>query len=93
MAITIHDLGKLGSFFYDNHDYKMYEYLLKLKKIDWLRSNNILVCRTIREDGRILNSDEATPLTCAVIKKLGLPLSKEEQQKEKHIAEKMKNEL
>ena len=90
LAITISALGKLGRFFYDNSDYKMSDYLPKLQKIDWLRSNNIWVGRTIRENGKVLNSEEAVSLTCAVIKReLGLPLTKEEKQKEKQISEKM----
>lgn len=90
LAITISALGKLGRFFYDNSDYKMSDYLPKLQKIDWLRSNSIWVGRTIRENGKVLNSEEAISLTCAVIKReLGLPLTKEEKQKEKQISEKM----
>ena len=90
LAITISALGKLGRFFYDNGDYKMNDYLPKLKKIDWLRSNSIWVGRTIRENGKVLNSEEAISLTCAVIKReLSLPLTKEEKQKEKQISEKM----
>ena len=90
LAITISALGKLGRFFYDNKDYKMNDYLPKLQKIDWLRSNSIWVDRTIRENGKVLNSEEAISLTCAVIKReLGLPLTKEEKQKEKQISEKM----
>ena len=90
LAITISALGKLGRFFYDNKDYKMNDYLPKLQKIDWLRSNSIWVGRTIRENGKVLNSEEAISLTCAVIKReLGLPLTKEEKQKEKQISEKM----
>lgn len=90
LAITISALGKLGRFFYDNSGYKMSDYLPKLQKIDWLRSNNIWVGRTIRENGKVLNSEEAISLTCAVIKReLGLPLTKEEKQKEKQISEKI----
>lgn len=90
LAITISALGKLGRFFYDDSDYKMCDYLPKLQKIDWLRSNKIWIGRTIRENGKVLNSEEAIALTCAVIKReLGLPLTKEEMQKEKQISEKM----
>ena len=90
LAITISALGKLGRFFYDNSEYKMGDYLQKLQKIDWLRSNGIWVGRTIRENGKVLNSEEAISLTCAVIKReLGLPLTKEEAQKEKQLSEKL----
>ena len=90
LAITINAFGKLGRFFYDNSEYVMSEYLSKLKQIDWLRSNDIWVGRTIRENGKVLNSEEAIALTYAVIKReLGLPLTKDEKQKEKQISEKI----
>ncbi len=90
LAITISAFGKLGRFFYDNSDYQMKDYLVNLQQIDWLRSNTIWVGRTIRENGKVLNSEEAIALTCAIIKReIGLPLSKEEKQKEKQISEKM----
>ena len=42
------------------------------------------------DNGKVLNSEEAISLTCAVIKReIGLPLTKEEKQKEKQISEKM----
>ena len=63
--------------------------LTKLQKIDWLRSNNAWVERTIRENGKVLTSEEAVGLTCSKIKQyIDLPLSKEEQQKEKQLREK-----
>ncbi len=90
LAITISAFGKLGRFFYDNSEYHMSEYLPKLSQIDWLRSNDIWVGRTIRDNGKVLNSEEAISLTYAVIKReLGLPLTKDEQQKEKQISERI----
>lgn len=89
LAITINALGKLGRYFYDNRNLDMKGYLIRLRGIDWLRSNEMWVDRTIRQNGKVLNSEEAVSLTCAVIKlQIGLPLTKEEQQKEKQIAEK-----
>ena len=90
LAITISAFGKLGRFFFDNDNYKKQDYLPKLQQIDWLRSNNMWIGRTIRDNGKVLNSEEAISLTCAVIKReIGLPLTKEEKQKEKQISEKM----
>lgn len=90
LAITISAFGKLGRFFFDNDNYKMQDYLPKLQQIDWLRSNSMWIGRTIRDNGKVLNSEEAISLTCAVIKReIGLPLTKEEKQKEKQISEKM----
>lgn len=90
LAITISAFGRLGRFFYDNSEYNVNEYLCKLKQIDWLRSNKKWVGRTIRENGKVLNSEEAIMLTCAEIKReIGLPLTKEEIQKERIISEKV----
>lgn len=89
LAITISAFGKLGRCFYDDRKLNMEEYLAKLQKIDWLRSNKMWVNRAIRENGKVLFSEEAVSLTCALIKKeIGLPLTKEEKQKEKQFTEK-----
>ena len=89
LAITISAFGRLGRFFYDNSEYSMNEYLTKLQQIDWLRSNSVWIGRTLRENGKVLNNEEAITLTCAVIKReIGLPLTKEEQLKDKQILEK-----
>lgn len=90
LAITISALGKLGRFFYDNRQFDMNQYLVQLRKIDWLRSNRDWIGRTIRENGKVLNSEESISLTCSKIKLIiGIPLSKEELQKEKQLMEKM----
>lgn len=68
LSITLSALGKLGRYFYDNSEVDMGIYLLKLKKIDWSRTNKDWVNRTIRENGKVLNSDEAIGLTCDMIK-------------------------
>lgn len=89
LAITISAFGKLGRCFYDNRKLNMSDYLSKLQKIDWLRSNKKWVNRAIRENGKVLFSEEAVALTCALIKmEIGLPLTKEEKQKEKQFTEK-----
>lgn len=89
LAITISAFGKLGRCFYDDRKLNMEEYLAKLQKIDWLRSNKMWVNRAIRENGKVLFSEEAVSLTCSLIKmEIGLPLTKEEKQKEKQFTEK-----
>jgi DNA sulfur modification protein DndB len=88
LAITISAFGRLGRCFYDQQDLGMEEKLKKLQAIDWLRSNPLWIGRTIRENGKVQNSEEAIALTCAAIKQqIGLPLTKEELLKEKQIAE------
>lgn len=86
LAITISSLGRLGRIFYDNKKLDMSIYLSKLKNIDWLRSNPLWLGRTIRNNGKVLNSEEAIMLTCSAIKiEIGLPLNSEEEQKEKQL--------
>lgn len=88
LAVTISAFGRLGRCFYDDRSLKMKDYLIHLQEIDWLRSNVEWVGRTIRENGKVLNSEDSIALTCASIKRqIGLPLSKEEQQREKQLIE------
>ena len=89
LSITLTALGKLGNYFFKNKDIDMAIYLQKLKDIDWLRSNaENWLGRSIRENSKVLNSEEAISLTCSKIKQLiGVPLSKEEKQKEKKFSE------
>lgn len=89
LAITILALGKLGRYFYDNPNISLDDHLKGLQKIDWLRSNPAWHNRAIRENGKVLSSEEAIGLTCNMIKlQIGVPLSKEEKQKELHFMEK-----
>lgn len=82
LAITISALGKVGRYFYDHPQSDMCNILKGLKKIDWLRSNEMWIGRTIRENGKVLNSEDAINLTCIVIKKeLGIVLTNDEQKK------------
>ena len=86
LSITINAFGRLGRVFYKIRDYDMESYLCKLKNIDWMRSNPIWMGCTIRENGKVQTSDEAIILTCSAIKKsIGLPLSRDEENKENHI--------
>ena len=84
LAITLTALGKLGRYFYDNPHVDMKDSLKKLQEIDWSRYNaENWLGRTIREDGKVMNSEEAVTLTCSKIKQLvGIPLGKDEQTKE-----------
>ena len=68
LSITLSALGKLGRYFYDNPKIRMASHLQKLQKIDWSRKNKNWVNKTIRENGKVLNSDEAIGLTCDTIK-------------------------
>ncbi len=90
LAITISAFGKLGRYFYDNKKVDMPKTLKKLQNIDWLRSNEDWLGRTIRNDGKVLNSEAANNHTCTKIKQLlGLTLTQEEIKKEKKLMEKI----
>ena len=54
-----------------------------LKKIDWRRSASVWKYRTIRENGRMINNEDAIILTCNVVKKnLSIPLDEAETTRE-----------
>lgn len=84
LAITLTALGKLGRYFYENPKVNMKTHLRKLRDIDWSRYNEEnWQGRMIREDGKVMNSEEAITLTCSKIKQLiGVPLTKDELAKE-----------
>lgn len=89
LAVTINALGRLGRTFFDNRSLDFQKYISNLSNIDWLRSNDEWKHRIIRENGKIVNSEEASILLCSKIKQLiGLELSKEEKRKEKNFMEK-----
>ena len=71
LAVTLTALGKLGRIFYEKSDLKMDAYLSKLKAIDWSRSNSEnWQGKMLREDGKVMNSEEAINMTCEKIKEL-----------------------
>lgn len=84
LAITLIALGKLGRYFYENREVDISSKLTKLREIDWSRTNyDNWLGRTIRENGKVMNSEEAVTLTCSKIKQLiGVPLTKDEKAKE-----------
>ena len=55
--------GKIGRLFYDNKNLDMENELKKLKKISWERTSANWIGNTIRENGKVLNSEEAIGLT------------------------------
>ena len=69
LSITLAAFGKLGRYFYDHKNVKMEKYLPNLKKINWSRTNKDWINKTIRENGKVVNSDEAIGLTCDMIMK------------------------
>lgn len=85
LSITINALGRLGQYFYKHED-EMNVFLPRIKEIDWSRSSDNWKNRIIRDNGKVMNNEEAVILTCAKIKELiGLPLTVEEKNKELQI--------
>ena len=84
LAITINAFGRLGRYFYKNRHLDMANVLKNLEKINWLRINEKdWLHRVIREDGKIINNEQAVIRTCTRIKEyLNIPLSEDEKSKE-----------
>lgn len=76
LAITIQAFGKLGRVFYENRDLDYKNILHGLTLINWSRDNDEWIGVTVRENGKVLNSEESISLTCKKIEELlGLVIS------------------
>ncbi|WP_285946303.1 DNA sulfur modification protein DndB [Thomasclavelia cocleata] len=83
-AVVIQSLGRVGNYFFTHKDKDMATILHLLREIDWRRSASEWKLRTIRANGRMINSDAAIILTANVIKKsLNIPLDNDESMREK----------
>lgn len=70
LSITIQAFGKLGRIFYENKDLDYKNILSGLTYINWSRDNDEWIGITVRENGKVLNSEESISLTCKKIEKL-----------------------
>ena len=78
-SVIIQVLGRLGNYFYLNPNVNLEEILIQLNRIDWRRSASVWKLRTIRENGRMINNEDAIILTCNVVKQvLSIPLDEAE---------------
>ena len=83
-SVVIQSLGRIGNYFYQNRDLDMKKYLCKLQQIDWKRNAPQWHLRTIKSNGRMINSESAAILTANVIKQeIGIKLDKDETSREK----------
>lgn len=86
LGVTLLSFSRVGIWLYQNKDKKMDSYLKKLSKIDWSRNNKAWNNRIIRDDGKIMNNENAIILAGNYIKMcLGMPLSKDEEKREETI--------
>jgi DNA sulfur modification protein dndB len=87
-AVVIQALGRVGNYFYLHRNANMHDSLQKLRDIDWKRTAHQWHLRTIRANGRMINSETAIILTANVIKqKIGIGLDEDELCKEKKFLE------
>lgn len=78
--VVLYAFGKLGSFFLNNQEIKMENYLKNLKKINWLRCDPLWYGRTI-VNGKIAVKKKNVNLTFLEIKELiGIELSSAEKE-------------
>lgn len=83
LGVMLLSFGRIGLWLYQNKNQKMSKYLNKLSSIDWSRTNPNWLGRIIREDGKIMNNENAVILAGNYIKEcLGMPLSKDEEKRE-----------
>ena len=82
-SVIIQVLGRLGNYFYLNKKVNLTETLKGLSKVEWRRSATVWKLRTIRENGRMINNEDAIILTCNVVKQiLSIPLDGAEMARE-----------
>ncbi len=82
-TVIIEALGQVGSYFMVHSD-MMEETLEKLCMVDWKRTAKCWRGRCVKENDKMMKSNQAIILTCNVIKKvLGIPMSEEEKNIEK----------
>ena len=89
-SVIIQVLGRLGNYFYLHPDCDIDLTLENLRYISWLRSDPLWRERAIRDNGRMINNEEAIILTCNALKQeLNIPLDESEIKKERAFARKV----
>lgn len=82
-AIIIQAFGQLGRYFYINRDIDIANTLKGLENVDWSRTADVWQGRVIRQNGKIINNNDAARLSCNVIKSmLGIELDADDQKYE-----------
>ena len=83
LGVTLLSFSRIGVWLYQTQGVNIEKYLKKLSKVDWSRNNPAWNGRIIREDGKIMNNENAIILAGNYLKKcLGIPLSKDEEKRE-----------
>ncbi len=88
-AIIIQAFGRVGACIWDQQNMNLEKCLIRLRNINWKRSASEWKCRVMRNDGRIINNENAIMYATNYIKKsLEIDLTEEEQ----HLEEKLQSE-
>ena len=89
-SVIIQVLGRLGNYFYLHPEVDFKAYLENLRNVTWLRSDPLWKERAIRDNGRMINNEEAIILTCNALKReLNIPFDEFENKKERAFAHKV----
>ena len=84
LGVTLLSFSRIGNWLYNNNQDEMEKYIEQFQQIDWQRSNALWSERMIRPNGKIINNENAICLIGNAIKKeINMPLSKEEEKREK----------
>jgi len=85
-GVFLEAIGLIGNYLYHNHPTDWQQYVKKLSKIDWSRSNPIWLGRAFGPTGRINKNNITIHLTANQIKKcLQLPLTIHEEEMEQKL--------
>ena len=86
LGITLLAIGRVGNWIYVNQFDERDKYLAKLVDVDWSRKNPMWKERMIRNNGKIINNENAIILSANYIKSvLGIELSLEETKREESL--------
>lgn len=78
-AVVIQAFGKLGAYYFDHPERNIEEDMLAIKSVNWRRGADIWKLRVIRNNGRMINNDQAITLALNVLKnQIGVELSDDE---------------
>ena len=84
LGVTLLSFSRIGSWLYNNNQSEIEKYIKRFQKIDWQRSNPLWSERMIRSNGKIINNENAVYLIGNAIKKeINMPLTREEEKREK----------
>lgn len=86
LKVTLLSFSRVGIWLYEHKNCSMDKYMNRLQDIDWSRKNSAWKNRIIRDDGKIINTENAIILAGNYIKEqLGMELTKDEKKREEIV--------